>query len=71
MEQANPMVPSDKGDSSQQPSRKFKPNRGFIKFNENIINNNTNASRVYPISKFFKKEREFTPLSESLHSIMN
>ncbi|GLJ39441.1 hypothetical protein SUGI_0805560 [Cryptomeria japonica] len=72
MEQANPMALSDKGDSSQQLFGKFKPNREFIKFNENITNNNVNAaSGVPPISKFFKKEREFTPLNESLHSIMN
>ncbi|XP_057826371.2 potassium transporter 10 [Cryptomeria japonica] len=44
MEQANPMAPSDKGDSSQQPFGKFKPNRESIKFNENIINNNVNAA---------------------------
>ncbi|GLJ19066.1 hypothetical protein SUGI_0342280 [Cryptomeria japonica] len=72
MEQSHPMAPSDKGDSSQQPFGKFKPNRDSIKFNENIINNNVNvASGVPPISKFFKKERKYTPLNESLHSIMN
>ena len=72
LEQSTPMALSDKGDSNQQPSGKFKLNRGFIKFNENIINNNVNSTLgVHPISKFFKKEREFTPLNESLHSIMN
>lgn len=72
MKQSTPMGPSDKGDSDQQPFVKLKPNKGLIKLNETINNNNTNATTsVPPISKFFKREMQFTPLNESLHSIMS
>lgn len=65
------MAPSDKSDSGQQTFVKFKPNKGFIKLIDNINNNNVNAAiGMPPISKFFKREKEFTPLNESLHSIM-
>ncbi|GLJ43734.1 hypothetical protein SUGI_0910620, partial [Cryptomeria japonica] len=44
LEQSTPMAPSDKGDSAQQLFLKSKPSKGFIKFNDNINNNNVNAT---------------------------
>ncbi|GLJ42464.1 hypothetical protein SUGI_0880030 [Cryptomeria japonica] len=72
MEKSTPMAPSDKGESVQQLFVKFKPTKCFIKFNDTINNNNVNATTgVPPISKVFKRERQFTPLNESLHIIVS
>ncbi|GLJ50080.1 hypothetical protein SUGI_1065180 [Cryptomeria japonica] len=72
MEQSTPMALSDKGEIFQQPFAKFKPMKSFIKLNDTINNHNANATTGVPsISKFFDKERQFTSLNESLHSIMS
>lgn len=66
------MALSDKGESVQQSFAKFKPTKIFIKFNDTNNNNNVNATTGVPsVSKFFKRKRQFTPLNESLHSIMS
>lgn len=72
LEQSPSMDPSDKGDSAQQLFAKFKPNKGFIKFNDN--NNKMQVvatTRAPPLSKYFKREKQFTPLKEYLHRIMS
>lgn len=65
------MAPSDKSDSSQEPLAKFKPNKGFIKLNNNNNVQVVATTSVSPLNKYFKREKKFTPLNESLYIIMS
>lgn len=59
----------DKNETAKKMFVKFKPNKGFIKLNDNI-NTQVVATTldVAPLSKYFRKE--LTPLVESLYSMI-